>query len=79
MTERKELFTGFIAKRQRQKVYHKNSEFYQQINYKLVVKSCEEELTVFAYANMLTKPIFSTIEQGTYLAKKYLFTVKKRK
>lgn len=79
MINQPEHLLGTIIKKQKKKVYQKNSEFYQQVNYKLLVKNIEEQYTFFAYANVLTKQIFTIIQQGTYLGKNYLFTVKKNK
>ena len=79
MIKESEYLLGTITNRQKKKVYQKNSEFYQQVNYKLLVKNIEEQYTLFAYANIVPQQIFTTIQQKAYLGKNYLFTVKKNK
>lgn len=79
MINKQEYLLGTIVKSQKQKVYQKNSEFYQQINYKLQVKSVEKTHIFFVYANIVSQQIFTVIQQKTYWTKHYLFTVKKNK
>ena len=75
----KHYFTGYITNRQPKKVYTKSSPFYQQLNYKLTVKSGAESHQLLVYTNLITPAICQTITTGNYLEKRYLFTVKKSK
>lgn len=56
----KEQFVGKIIHRQKKKVHDKQSRYFQQISYKLIVKSdnfIEEKQKFFAYANKLNANI----------------------
>lgn len=62
----KDCFTGTILKKERHKVYSKASKFYQQIYFKLLVKSGEELLKFFVYSNYVSSTIFQAINQGKF-------------
>ena len=75
-------FTGKIVSKEPRKVYKKN-EFYGNTNYKLKVLrengKRENYEIIFAYANLVSQQVFSTIEQSQYIDKRYLFYYERKR
>lgn len=79
ITMNKEQFTGKIIQRQRRKVRDKNSSYFGQTNYRLLINSLGGEQQLFVYKNVVNADIFNAITQELHLDRKYQFLVKRSK
>ena len=80
ISPKEQEWIGEIITKKRKKVYKEN-EFQGNIIYKLKVVAEKEEKprNLFVYPNLVSKEIFSTIEKGNYIFKKYLFFCERMK
>src|SRR5918912_3163712 len=69
-----------IVDKEPRKVYNKNSLFYGNNFYRLTTKleKNNKEEFFFAYPNIVSKEIISTIETTSYTDKRYLFFYEKK-
>jgi hypothetical protein len=66
---------GKILNKEKKKVYDKISPFYGNDYYHLKISEEEhgKEYFLFVYPNLVSKQIFKTVEDRTYIDKRYLF------
>jgi len=70
---------GQIIHKELRKVYIKESPYYGNAFYKLIIRQDKnQEDSVFVYSNLVAKSVFQTIAQSHYIDKKYLFFCAKK-